>query len=104
MRNILKHLYAFLIPTAIVIAILLFLTAVSNVKDGNSLEDKKRLEESIARAAVSCYSIEGAYPPSLEYLITNYNIRYNEKKYIIKYELTASNLMPDITVLEHKAK
>ena len=30
----------------------------------------------------------------------NYGIRYNDEEYVIKYEFYASNLMPDITVLE----
>lgn len=104
MKNIIEHIKYVLIPILIAGVLLLFLTGISNIKNGNSLEDKKKLEETVRRAAVSCYSIEGSYPPSLEYLLENYNIRYNEKKYTIKYEITASNLMPDITVLEQKTK
>ena len=76
-----------------------FLAAISNLDSGNALEEKERLEEALTRAAVSCYAIEGAYPPSLEYLIKNYDVIINEKHFTVKYELYASNLMPDITVL-----
>ena len=84
----------------IVCVILIFLTSISNLENGKNKEDKKQLEETIARAVVSCYSIEGAYPRSVEYVIEHYGIQYNKDEYIIKYEFYASNLMPEITVLE----
>ncbi len=90
-----------LVPVVLIVAVLLlFSTAVSNLESGKETEDKKQLEDTIARAVVSCYSIEGAYPRSVEYVIERYGIQYNEDDYIIKYEFYASNLMPEITVLE----
>ncbi|MBO5778449.1 MAG: hypothetical protein J6R82_02660 [Clostridia bacterium] len=61
-----------------------------------------RLEEALTRAAVACYAIEGAYPPTLEYLVENYDVQINTERFTVKYELYASNLMPDITVLDYK--
>jgi hypothetical protein len=57
-------------------------------------------EESIMRGAVSCYALEGFYPPDYEYLKENYGIRVNEEKYTVFYSVFASNMMPDITVVE----
>ena len=61
---------------------------------------QQELEEALSRAAVACYALEGAYPPDLEYLIENYNVQINTDRFTVKYELYASNLMPDITVLD----
>ena len=80
--------------------LLIFLSALSNLSDDHALEDKQQLEKALTRAAVTCYASEGIYPPDLNYLEEHYGIRINEKLYTVKYEFIASNLMPDITILE----
>ena len=77
-----------------------FLTAVSNIEFGQRAEGKKQLEDALRRTAVACYAVEGIYPPSLDYMQEHYGIRIDEERYAVKYEVIASNLMPDITVLE----
>lgn len=56
------------------------------------------LEQSVRRAAVQCYAIEGAYPPSLQYLVDNYGVQVNTSRYYVSYSVFASNRMPDIAV------
>ena len=50
---------------------------------------------------MACYSTEGAYPSSLDYLTKHYGIQIDEKRYTVHYTAIAENLMPDITVLEN---
>ena len=57
-------------------------------------------EESILRGAVSCYAVEGFYPPDYDYLKEHYGIRVDEDKYDVFYSVFASNMMPDVTVVE----
>jgi len=57
-------------------------------------------EESVLRGAVRCYAQEGMYPPDYEYLKENYGIRIDEDKYTVFYTVFASNMMPDVTVIE----
>lgn len=57
-------------------------------------------EESIIRGAVNCYTLEGFYPPDYEYLKDHYGICVDEKKYTVFYSVFATNIMPDITVIE----
>ncbi len=86
----------------LVLAILIFVWVFSSVSDigsEKSSEDRAQLEKAITNAAVSCYAIEGAYPESIEYLVENYGIQIDTIRFTVKYELFASNLMPDITVL-----
>ena len=59
-----------------------------------------QLEEAVRRSAVACYAAEGAYPPDVEYLEEHYGLQVDRERYAVKYEVIASNLMPDITVLE----
>lgn len=91
---------AILLLPAIVVVILCFLTAVSRVETGQKAEGKIQLEETLRQAAAACYAAEGAYPPDLAYMQEHYGIRINEEEYTVIYEVIASNLMPDITVLE----
>lgn len=95
-----KHVIAVFVA-AVIVMISFFLSAISTIDKDKALEDKRQLEKAIANAAVSCYAIEGAYPPSIDYLVDNYNVQINTKRFTVKYELFASNLMPDITVLEN---
>lgn len=58
------------------------------------------LLRSIRRAAVSCYAIEGRYPDTLSYLTENYGVYVDESEFAVSYDVFASNLMPDVTVIE----
>ncbi len=57
-------------------------------------------KESIMRGAIRCYALEGEYPPSYEYLKENYGIQIDEEKYSVFYDIFASNMIPDVTVIE----
>ena len=100
LKKHLNNLYPLVWMLAILCVLFCFMTALSNLNNGQSAEEKERLEEALSRAAVACYALEGAYPPDLEYLIENYNVQINTDRFTVKYELYASNLMPDITVLD----
>ena len=84
-----------------ILAVLLcFLLAVARLDHGRRTEGKQQLEDALRRTAVSCYALEGFYPPSVDYMKKNYALQYEEDAYTVYYEVIASNLMPDITVLE----
>ena len=96
MKNINKTILLLPILAAV---ILYFSSALSNIDDGIQNEGKKQLEDTLRRTAAACYAAEGVYPPSVEYMTEHYGIRI-DKKYTVMYEVIASNLMPDITVLD----
>lgn len=77
-----------------------FLAAVSQLETRHQALGKQQLEQTLRRTAVSCYAAEGFYPPSVEYMQRHYGLQFEEENYVIRYERFASNLMPDITVLE----
>lgn len=95
-----KRLLGFAILGLVICVILFFLTAFSNLDNGKNLEDKAQLVNALHRAAVCCYAIEGAYPPDLAYLVEKYGVQIDTSRFTVSYELYASNLMPDITVLD----
>ena len=82
-------------------ALLCVLAAGSRLESGRQALGRERLEEALRRTAVSCYACEGVYPPDVAYMQEHYGLQYDKTAYTVRYELFASNLMPDITVLEN---
>lgn len=41
----------------------------------------------------------GAYPQSLDELLTDYGISYDHSKFIVEYVPNGSNLLPSVSVL-----
>lgn len=80
--------------------VLLATSAFSELDSAGSGQATERLEEALRRGAVTCYASEGIYPPTLDYLVRNYDIKIDEERYIVHYDVFASNIMPDITVIE----
>lgn len=82
--------------------LLCFLLALSRLEAGRQEAGKQQLEDALRRGAVACYAAEGFYPPSVDYLVEHYGLCYDGDAYLVHYELAASNLMPEITVVERE--
>lgn len=76
----------------------IILYGFQNTDQGLDEEDRQRAKEAIQKAALECYSIEGAYPESLDYLVENYGLYIQEDMYRIRYHYIGSNIMPDTDV------
>ena len=83
-----------------VLCLLLVLRGVSTAGEARKAEALRVTEDSLHRAVMSCYALEGRYPPTLEYLVENYGVYVDEESYFVDYEIFATNLMPEITVVE----
>lgn len=99
-KKLLGGLKGALFPVLAAAILLCFLAALDNLQVGNDEEGKNQLEQALKRCAVTCYATEGIYPPDVEYMKEHYGIQIDEERYLVKYEVFAENLMPDITVLE----
>ncbi len=91
------HLLSIIFFVAIFV---MFLWGLGSAEINSKSEEKRILEESVRRAVVSCYALEGSYPQDISYLEENYGLRIDESKYAVKYNVFASNIMPDIVVIE----
>ena len=100
MRKTKTNIGPVLLLPALLAAALIFLSALSNLGDGQRSEGRAQLEEAVRRCAVACYAAEGIYPPSLEYLEEHYGVQIDRRHFVVRYTAIAENLMPDITVLE----
>lgn len=84
-----------LVFVGILILALFYVQIVSN---NNEAEEAFNAEVAIQKAAVTCYAIEGAYPP-LEYLVENYGVLLNKDEFFYHYEMIGSNILPIIKVI-----
>lgn len=82
--------------------VFLFLSGVSSLSKSTAARQKEALENAITQSISYCYSAEGVYPESLEYLKENYGLTYNEDLFYVDYRTTGSNLMPDVTIIEKR--
>ena len=87
-----------IIFTVVVLGMIVY--GLNQTEESSKSEGKRVLEESIRRAIVVNYAIEGSYPESIEYLEENYGIHIDKSKYLVHYRVFASNIMPDMAVIE----
>lgn len=77
---------------------LLFVFALASASHRNAAEETEALDRALRRAIVTCYAVEGKYPPDLAYLYQNYGVAVDESRYAVFYDVFASNVMPSVSV------
>ncbi len=98
LRNGIKNM---LIPIVIFCAFMVLLyKGLDYFSRINEVQTLELLNQSVHRATIQCYAIEGAYPADLSYLEENYGIVYDKNRYGVEYGCFASNIMPSIVVYE----
>lgn len=56
------------------------------------------VKNAVRNAVVTCYAVEGIYPQSVDYLVDNYGLAYDESRFVVFYDAFASNITPEIRV------
>lgn len=87
-------------PCLILLVAWILLFGTGNVEERQNAESLKQVEDAVQKAVLSCYSIEGSYPATVEYIEEHYGLQIDHEKYHVFYEIFADNLMPEITVVE----
>lgn len=82
----------------------LFIQGISSFSTGTKKRQQESLENALMRDITYCYSVEGKYPESLDYLKEHYGLTYNEDLFFVDYRVSGSNILPDVTIIERKAK
>ena len=75
-----------------------FLISLLTTTQRNDAHEREMMSDALRRAIVTCYAVEGKYPPSLEYLSENYGVYVDETRYAVFYDVFAENVMPTVTV------
>ena len=89
-----------LLTAGLVFAALLFFFGISvfTASRQNSERETAALTNALQRAVVTCYAVEGKYPPSLDYIAENYGVSIDETRYYVSYDVFAQNVMPTLHV------
>ena len=88
-----------LVSASVFFLVLLTVVFVLNQAERSVSEEQyAALENALRRAAVTCYALEGRYPPTLEYLTRQYGVVEEPGRYGVRYDIFAPNIMPDIEV------
>lgn len=98
-KNVIPTVLSLALTAALFVGCILFLGRLRSETDRSELESvRSRVEKGITL----CYSIEGAYPESLDYLVENYGVSYDSEKYIVHFLPAADNIRPTVSVIERK--
>ncbi|MBS6195084.1 MAG: hypothetical protein KH828_05840 [Clostridiales bacterium] len=79
---------------------IVFCFGINSLSDDTEQAEMQTLTQAIERGTILCYTLEGSYPESLEYLKENYGLYYDEDRYFVGYEVLGQNIMPDITIIK----
>lgn len=100
-RFSLKNAMVYIIPCVLFAAILAWLViSLSNTSQSAGRQERAAVKSTLENGITMCYAIEGAYPPSLDYLKENYGVTYDTAKYIVYYDRFADNVRPTVRVIE----
>ena len=91
-----------LIACIAILACGLFL--LNGIDSASAGAEEALVQEAVRRAMITCYAVEGAYPPDVNYLMENYGLAYNDEEYFVSYQAFASNVLPEIHVTRKGAE
>lgn len=78
----------------------MFVFGISNISKETTEKQSESLELAISRGIAHCYATNGYYPENLDYIIENYGITYDSKRYFVDYQVLGENIFPDVTIIE----
>lgn len=80
--------------------ILVFILCIFRISGDTDARQKEALSEALSRNILYCYTIEGSYPESLEYIQENYPLVYDTDRFYIDYRTNGANIYPEVTVID----
>ncbi|EHL16379.1 hypothetical protein HMPREF9630_00307 [Peptoanaerobacter stomatis] len=78
----------------------MYISSIDKFWENGQEDTNTAIEDAIRKSALECYALEGSFPPSVDYLKKNYGLIVNEDAYFYHYQVTASNMIPDIKVVK----
>ena len=78
----------------------MYISSIDKFWENGQEDTNTAIEDAIRKSPLECYALEGSYPPSVDYLKKNYGLIVNEDAYFYHYQVTASNMIPDIKVVK----
>ncbi|MEA4870594.1 MAG: hypothetical protein VB062_08185 [Christensenella sp.] len=82
-----------------VLLVAVFLLSLFAATQRNDAREQEMMSDALRRAIVTCYAVEGKYPPNLDYIYKNYGVRIDASRYVVFYDVIAANVMPSVDVI-----
>jgi len=84
--------------TAVILAMII--AGLNNAEQANRDDARRILEESLGRAVVTGFTIEGRYPPSIAYIEEFFGVWVDRSRFAVYYRAEVPNSMPEIIVFD----
>ena len=99
-RSRIFHKVRIFCPVLILAAVCaVFYLGISSIGNEAITQEQASLRQALEQGAIRTYAMTGAYPQSLDELLTDYGISYDHSKFIVEYEPNGYNLLPSVSVL-----
>ena len=96
--DVIRSLFVPIIFTIMIMG--LIVDGLHKTEESSRAEGLRILEDGIRRAVVTAYAVEGRYPDTLAHIVENYGIHIDTTRYIVDYNIFATNIMPNVAVFE----
>ena len=77
----------------------LFLYMLGDISEDTRVRQEESLNSAVHRCIVSCYCVEGTYPPSLDYMVKHYGLTYDKSSFFIDYRSEGANIYPVVSII-----
>ena len=99
-KSALDFLRSAVLPVLFTAAVMVMIGfGLRQTEAASNAEGLRILEDSLRRAVVISYAIEGRYPESVEYIEENFGIFIDRTRFVVHYRVFASNILPEIVVI-----
>ena len=99
-QNFIRRINGFALSiVAFIVILVAFMFIISGISEDTTERQQEALETAIERSIISCYCVEGTYPPSLDYIKDHYGLTYDTDQFFVDYKAIGSNIFPDVTVI-----
>ena len=100
-RTGLSTLKSAVIPVLFTLAVLiLIMMGLNETERAGRDEGRRILEDSLRRAAVTSFAVEGRYAPSVFHLERYYGVFIDRTRHAVFYRVLMPNIMPEIIVYD----
>jgi len=100
-KGVLDFLRAAVLPVLFTFSVILFIVmALHRTEIASRDEGLRILEDSLRRAVVMNYAIDGRYPESVEYIEEKFGIHIDRTRFVVHYSIFAPNIFPEIRIIQ----
>lgn len=98
-KKFLKNLTPLIPLLMLTLVGVLFFTGINATSAETLKKEQQALEQALENGAVRTYALTGRYPESLDQILNDYHITYDQNRFVVEYTPNGANLLPAISVI-----